>query len=117
MRKVSRILDCFLCLCLVVPLLTAVFLVEAKGKDRQYELSDPVLLADYGDVEVWGEKKYAFTIPCDRMPIFELQIRNTGDKNQYFGWDNDVKITGDHLSKEPLKGEKVQCEDLRISEE
>ncbi|MBP5160184.1 MAG: PQQ-binding-like beta-propeller repeat protein [Lachnospiraceae bacterium] len=107
MKSEKRIIFKLKTLSFLALLLLGVLFVPSKGAnarkvDRQCELADPVLLAKCGDIELWGEKNYAFTIPCDRVTVVEIEVRNTGDHYQLFHYDNDIKITGskavtDHL--------------------
>lgn len=92
MQRLKKCVSLFIMMAMLIVLLFPTTDVQANEKDPQCELLNPKLLATYGDIEVWGEEKYAFTIPCDRMPIFQLEIRNTGDDYQYFHYENDIKI-------------------------
>ncbi len=76
--------------------------------DRQCTLKNPVKLADYGDIVINGEKDYSFVLPCDRVIICELEIKNTSDSYKYvrFDTDNSKMDTSSYL-KEHLRSVTV----------
>lgn len=60
-----------------------IFARRAAGTDPQCELLKAGKLEQLGDVELWGEKAYTFTLPCDRELHFKFQIKNTSNENRY----------------------------------
>ncbi len=71
----------------------AIYGSETKAAaDPQCELINPTKLGTYGDIELWGEKEYKFTLPCDRIMIYQVLVKNTSDKYKSFKYLNDIKI-------------------------
>ena len=71
----------------------AIYGRETKAAaDPQCELINPTKLGTYGDIELWGEKEYKFTLPCDRIMIYQVLVKNTSDKYKSFKYLNDIKI-------------------------
>ncbi len=65
------------------------------ASNPQCELMDPALLGSFEGIELWGEKSWEFTLPCDRMMIFQVLVKNTTDQFKHFKYyDGSTTIDG-----------------------
>jgi outer membrane protein assembly factor BamB len=95
MRK-KRTWALVLSVCVIVSLIAGGTPKQSKAatKDPQSELLEPTKLASFGDVELWGEKAYTFTLPCDRELHFKFMVKNTGQGNKQVRLDVGQQLTG-----------------------
>ena len=93
MRRINKII---LSICTFA--FAAAFLAIASPQNAQaadnVELKNPVTLATYGDIRIKGEASYNFTLPGDRILIYEMIVKNTSSGYKYVRFDVDNSVSG-----------------------